>query len=108
MRWYWDHYLPEAGARAHPDASPLRAPRLEGVAPAIVLTCEFDPLRDEGEAYAERLAEAGVPVVCRRYDGLVHGVYRMQGKVKRSWQLIDDSAAALRLAFATEPGRPTS
>ena len=102
MRWYWDHYLPEAGARAHPDASPLRAPRLEGVAPAIVLTCEFDPLRDEGEAYAERLAEAGVPVVCRRYDGLVHGVYRMQGKVKRSWELIDDSAAALRLAFATE------
>jgi len=43
-----------------------------------------------------------VPVVCRRYDGLVHGVYRMQGKVKRSWELIDDSAAALRLAFATE------
>jgi acetyl esterase len=103
MRWYWDHYLPEAGARAHEHASPLRATSLEGVAPAVVLTCQYDPLRDEGEAYAQRLAEAGVPVICRRYDGLVHGVYRWQGKVKRAWELIDDSAAALRSAFATEP-----
>jgi acetyl esterase len=103
MRWYWDHYLPETGKRPHPHASPLRAESLKGVAPAVVLTCEYDPLRDEGEAYAERLAEAGVPVVCRRYDGLVHGVYRWQGKVRRAWELIDDSAAALRSAFATEP-----
>ena len=103
MRWYWDHYLPEADARTHAHASPLRAENVQGVAPAVVLTCEYDPLRDEGEAYAQRLAEAGVPIVCRRYDGLVHGVYRWQGKVRRAWELIDDSAAALRSAFATEP-----
>ena len=102
MRWYWDHYVPDVSQRAHPEASPLRAESLKGVAPAVVLTVEYDPLRDEGEAYAERLAQAGVPVVCRRYDGLVHGAYRWPGKVDRSWQMLDDSAAALRSAFALE------
>jgi acetyl esterase len=103
MRWYWDHYVPDAPSRAHPDASPLRAERLDGVAPAVVLTCEFDPLRDEGEAYARRLADAGVPVVCRRYDGMVHGAWRWPAKVDRSWQMIDDAAAAIRSAFAALP-----
>jgi acetyl esterase len=81
----------------------LRAERLDGVAPAVVLTCEFDPLRDEGEAYARRLADAGVPVVCRRYDGMVHGAWRWPAKVDRSWQMIDDAAAAIRSAFAALP-----
>lgn len=99
MRWYWDHYLPDRSARANPEASPLRAKSLEAVAPALVLTCEYDPLRDEGEAYARRLSRAGVPVVCRRYEGLVHGVLRWPARVSRSWELIDDSAAALRSAF---------
>ena len=99
MRWYWDQYVPEAAQRDHPDASPLRAPDLRGVAPAAVWTCEFDPLLDEGDAYARRLAEAGVPTQRRRYDGLIHGAVRMPSITERAWEMIDDSARALREAF---------
>ncbi|MCS7206713.1 MAG: alpha/beta hydrolase [Dehalococcoidia bacterium] len=73
MRWFWGHYLARAEDGAHPLASPLRAPDLTGLPPAIILTAEYDPLRDEGEAYAERLAQAGVPTVCLRYMGNIHG-----------------------------------
>jgi acetyl esterase len=86
MMWFWDHYVPDVARRDEAYASPLRAEKLGGVAPATVLTAEFDPLRDEGEAYAERLRDAGVPTTLRRYDGQIHGFAAMfevfdQGKV---------------------------
>ena len=77
MRWFSGHYLAEVAAAQDPRASVLRAPDLSGVAPAVVATAEFDPLRDEGEAYAAALEAAGVPVVRRRYDGLIHGFFGM-------------------------------
>ena len=73
MRWFWDHYLPTAAWGLHPNASPMQAPDLTGLAPAIVITAEHDPLRDEGAAYAARLRAAGVPVRYRCYHGMIHG-----------------------------------
>jgi acetyl esterase len=72
MRWYWDQYLGSAVHGANPFASPLRAPDLSGLPPATVLTCGFDPLRDEGIAYADRLRTAGVDVTVRNYPDVIH------------------------------------
>jgi acetyl esterase len=92
MRWFWDHYLPTPADGANPYASPLRAPDLRGLPPALILTAEYDPLRDEGLAYAERLREAGVAAVHRCYDGMLHMVLGPQAVV--------DIADRLRLAYA--------
>ena len=75
MRWFGDHYLTDVADAEDPRASVLKTPDLSGVAPAVVATAEFDPLRDEGEAYADALEAAGVQVVRRRYDGLIHGFF---------------------------------
>ena len=77
MMWFWDHYLPETSRRKEPDASPLHADDLSGLPPAVILTAEFDVLRDEGEAYAERLAEANVPTDLKRYAGQMHGFFSL-------------------------------
>jgi acetyl esterase len=77
MLWFWDHYLPDAARRTEPDASPLHAASLAGLPPAVVLTAEHDVLRDEGEEYARRLAEAGVAVQHKRYPGQMHAFFSL-------------------------------
>jgi len=73
MDWFRGHYLPDDAAALDPRVSPLLAPDVSGLPPAVVLTCGFDVLRDEGEAYARRLEQAGVRVTLRRSAGLIHG-----------------------------------
>ncbi|MBK0866846.1 alpha/beta hydrolase [Saccharopolyspora sp. HNM0986] len=89
MVWFWDHYVPDIAARAEPDASPLRCADLAGSPPAIVLTAEHDVLRDEGEAYAEKLRAAGVAVQLRRFSGQMHGFFQFVGFLPGGTTAID-------------------
>jgi acetyl esterase len=102
MIWFWDHYAPDLADRKHPDASPLQAADLTGLPPAIVLTAEHDPLRDEGEAYAERLALAGVPVVQQRFAGQMHAFFTFVGVLPGSAAGIDYVTEQLGRQLAAE------
>ena len=99
MVWFWDHFVP-AEFRSEPRAVPARLPQPAGLAPAFVQTAEFDPLRDEGERYARRLADAGVPTELVRYPGVVHGFVTRWHTIARAEQAHDDLATALKTAFA--------
>jgi acetyl esterase len=98
MEWFWRHYLAGRDG-ADPYASPLRAPDLRGLPPAFVATTEFDPLRDEGEAYAARLADAGVQVQLDRIAGQIHGIAWLSGVIDAGDTLIRRAAAAVRTAL---------
>lgn len=99
MRWFWRNYLGRDGAEAEAYHSPLSAESLENLPPAFVITAEFDPLRDEGEAYARRLADSGVSVRLRRYDGMIHGFVTMAGVLPQGAAAIREAAATLRMRF---------
>ena len=99
MRWFYDQYLRASEDAADWQASPLAAPDLRGLPPAYVLTAGYDPLCDEGDAYAARLAAAGVPVTHRTFEGQVHG-FAMNGKIIRAAETaLDEAAGALRAAW---------
>lgn len=100
MRWFWDHYLPDRARRDDWRAAPLRAEKLAGLPPATIVTAEYDPLRDEGEAYAARLREAGVSVSLRRYEGQIHGFVSMLDLLDAGRRAADEIGAALRRALA--------
>ena len=100
MRWFWECYLEREEDGRHPYASPLRAEDLRGLPPALVITAEYDPLRDEGEAYAVRLRRAGVPVTQTRYDGMIHAFFRRRALFDKAKAAMQEVADALGRAFA--------
>ncbi len=99
MIWFWNHYVPNPDERTQAYASPLRADSLVALPPALVLTAEYDPLRDEGEAYANALRSAGVQVTQTRYPGLIHGFFDMWETVPASRGAVKAATAALRNAL---------
>lgn len=99
LDWYKDHYLGNEGDALDPRCSPLLTKEVGGVAPAFVATAGFDPLRDEGEEYANRLREAGVPVALRRHAGLLHGFVNSLGLGHVGRDALLEAAGALRMAF---------
>jgi acetyl esterase len=100
IAFYREHYLPDDAAALDPRASPLLASDLAGSAPAYVVTAGFDPLRDEGEEYARKLAAAGVPVALRRQDGLVHGFVNAVAVSRAAALATAELAGALRTALS--------
>ncbi len=100
MVWFWNHYLQNDTDGQNPYASPLRGQHLRNLPPALVITAEYDPLCDEGEAYAARLREAGVPVTHTDYKGMIHGFFSMTNVVDQAKQAINEAGAALKAAFA--------
>ncbi len=95
MTYFRAHYLRSEADKADWRASPMRAARHDGLPPALVITAGFDPLRDEGEAYARRLAEVGVPVTLRRFPGQIHGFLTMGRVIPEAGEAIDELVAAL-------------
>jgi acetyl esterase len=99
MRWFKAHYLAKAEDAADWRVSPLRAPSLAGLPPALVITAGYDPLGDEGEAYARRLREAGVTVDAVCFGGMIHGFVPMGGLIETAFRAVTLIAGSLRYAL---------
>jgi acetyl esterase len=99
--WFYEQYVAEEADRSDWRLAPLLAPDLAGLPPALVIVAGYDPLRDEGIAYAERLKAAGVPVELTNYEGMVHGFFSLSGAIDAGKRALEQSAAALRRAFGT-------
>jgi acetyl esterase len=100
MAWFWNHYLRGPQDEANPYLNPARAKDLSRLPAALVITAGFDPLRDEGEAYATMLRTAGVPVTSKRYAGLTHGFFNMTSQIEQARVARDEASARLREALA--------
>lgn len=104
MQWFWECYVETPQQLRDPLVSPLFATQLANLPPASITTAEFDPLRDEGEQYANHLQAAGIPVVVRRYNGMIHGFATMPLLTDQAVNGIADLAADLRAALAAPDG----
>lgn len=105
VEWFWALYDPDGMAATDGRATLTAAGALEGLAPALIVTAEHDPLRDEGEEYGKRLRDAGVPVTVRRYPRVFHGFFGMRGILDAATAAAEEAASALRSVFADAPER---
>ena len=101
MEAFWRHYLSDPADGRNPYASPLYAEDLGGLPPATVVTCGFDPLRDEGRAYAEKLQQAGVAVEAVAYDDMIHGFFWMGGVIDHAREMLSTVGEHLRRELAS-------
>lgn len=100
MTWFWNHYLQSQEDGNNPYVSPLKAKNLSGLPTAVLYTAEFDPLRDEGEAYANKLREAGVKVHHTRFDGQIHAFFQMGGVFPMATRAYEDAGQHLRATIS--------
>jgi acetyl esterase len=99
MEWFFSHYARSLPDLLHPDLAPIQADDLSGLAPAYIATCEFDPLRDEGNMYADRLEAAGVPVTIEEWRGMIHGFILMRTITPAADELLDRIVEFLRASW---------
>jgi acetyl esterase len=92
MKWFWNNYLPNKSDHADPYAVPATAINLRGVAPAIIITAEFDPLTDDGRNYYQKLIADSVPAVYKEYSGQIHGFFNLGGVTEDADLLYSDIA----------------
>ena len=100
LEWFGSLYVPEGVDTTDPRLSPLLAEDVSGLPPAYIVTAQFDPLRDEGKAYADRLESAGVSVTHMHYDDMIHGFFNMTKLVEEGREAVRDAGKALKSALA--------
>ena len=105
MQWFWRHYLPDAAAAAHPHASPMRVLSAAGLPAAYVLVAEYDVLRDEGEAFAQRLAQTGVETISLRCEGMNHGFLKYAGSIAQVDEALQAACAWLGQRLRVRPAK---
>lgn len=108
MQWFWEEYVPDPALRRHEDAAPLRAADLSGMPPALVIVAEYDPLRDDGLGYAQRLSEAGNEVTLSLYEDVNHGFFTMAGYLDRGDDAVAEIAAAIERVVAQDGAASSS
>lgn len=99
LEWYKKQYLPKNANPESPHISPLFASNFSSLPPALIITAEYDPMRDEGESYAQQLQSAGVPTTLKRYPGMVHGFFQMGGLIEDARLAIEDVGETLKTHF---------
>ena len=100
MQWFYEQYLNDPAEGDEARVSPIRCPDLAGLPPAFVVTAEYDPLRDQGAAYAEAMRTAGNSIAVRNYAGLFHGFFAMGDAIDAARVAFGDAVAAVRSAVA--------
>lgn len=100
LEWYKKQYVPQNTGPEHPQLSPLFAEDFSSLPPALIITAEYDPMRDEGETYAQKLQSAGVPTILKRYSGMVHGFFQMGGLIDEARLAIEEVGTTLKTHFS--------